>query len=85
MDENDDVQLVESISGIDGTPLTSNVMNVYIHGSIGVSSTIATSIPIASIIVLNFAIIVSNSAEVQIQQLVVIQVQAIAWKPHNWT
>jgi hypothetical protein len=48
------------------------------HGSIGVSSNVATSNLVT-------AIVVSNSTEVEMQQLVVIQVQVIAWKPHSRT
>jgi hypothetical protein len=76
MAKNDDVQLVESISGIDGTPLTLDVQDVYIHGSIGVSSNVATSNLVA-------VIVVSNSTKVEMQQLIVIQAQVIAWKPHS--
>jgi hypothetical protein len=51
------------------------------HGSIGASLTTATSNHV--VVVLNFATIALAFVEVQIQQLATIQVQAIAWKPHN--
>jgi len=35
--EDDDVHLVESIGGIDGMPLTLDVQNVHMHGSVGAS------------------------------------------------
>jgi len=57
--------LVESISGTDGTPLALNVQDVYMHGSIGVSSNVVTSNLVD-------AIVVSNSTKVEMQQLVVI-------------
>jgi len=41
---------VESIGGIDGTPLASNVQSVHMHGSVGVNL---------------IATIASNSIEVQ--------------------
>jgi hypothetical protein len=52
------------------------------HGSIGASLTTATSNHVV-VVVLNFATIALAFVEVQIQQLATIQVQAIAWKPHN--
>jgi hypothetical protein len=60
MVENDDVQLVESIGGIDGTPLTSNVQSVHMHGSIGANLIAIASNPIAII-----TTIALNSIEVQ--------------------
>jgi hypothetical protein len=39
----DDVQLVESIGGINGTPLASDVQSVHMHGFIGVSFVVTTS------------------------------------------
>jgi hypothetical protein len=48
------------------------------HGSIGVSSNVVTSNLVD-------AIVVSNSTKVEMQQLIVIQAQVIAWKPHNQT
>jgi hypothetical protein len=33
--KNDDVQLVESIGGIDGTPLTLDVQNMHMHDFVG--------------------------------------------------
>jgi hypothetical protein len=51
MAENDDVQLVESIGGIDGTPLTSDVQNVHMHGSVGANFIVIASNPIVVIVV----------------------------------
>jgi hypothetical protein len=51
------VQLVESIGGIDGTPLTLDVQSMHIHGFIGVSFIdVATS---------NYVILASNFAKVE--------------------
>jgi hypothetical protein len=63
MVENDDVQLVESIGGIDGTPLTSDVQSVRMHGFVGVSFIVVVSNPIV-VVALNFAIVVSNFPKV---------------------
>jgi len=35
MVEDDDVQLVESIGGIDGTPPALDIRNVHMHGHVG--------------------------------------------------
>jgi hypothetical protein len=72
MVENDDVQLVESIGGIDGTPPTSDVQCVHIHGFVGASFTIVASNPIVDATTSNFAIVVSDFTKVQMQQLVAI-------------
>jgi hypothetical protein len=82
MAKDDDVQLVESIGGSNGTPLESNVRSMHIHGSVGVSSTNVTSNPLV-VVISNYVNVASNSTKVEMQQLVVIQVQVIAWKPHN--
>jgi hypothetical protein len=66
MVEDDDVQLVESMGGIDGTPLASDVQSLHMHGSISVSSIATTSNHVAIIVVSNFATIVLDSVEVQI-------------------
>jgi hypothetical protein len=57
--------LVESIGGIDGTPPTSNVQNVHMHGSIGASSTTITSNHVVAI-ASNFTIVASYSIEIQL-------------------
>jgi len=72
MVENDDVQLVESIGGIDGTPPTSDLQCVHIHGFVGASFTIVASNSVVDATTSNFAIVVSNSIKVQTQQLVAI-------------
>jgi hypothetical protein len=51
------------------------------HGSFGVSSTNVTSNLV--VVISNYANVASNSTKVEMQQLVIIQMQAIAWKPHN--
>jgi hypothetical protein len=61
MAKNDDVQLVESIGGIDGTPLASNVQNMHMHGFVSASLIVIASNPIVIIDASNFAIIASNS------------------------
>jgi hypothetical protein len=63
MVENDDVQLVESIGGIDGTPLALDVQSVRMHGFVGVSYIVVASNPIV-VIALNFAIVVSDFTKV---------------------
>jgi hypothetical protein len=65
MAENDDVQLVESISGIDGTSPTSNVQNMHMHGSVGASSTITTLDHVDIAITSNYVVLVSNSTKVE--------------------
>jgi hypothetical protein len=86
MAEDDDVQLVESIGDIDGKPPASNVQSVHMHGFVGANSTTTTLNPIVVVVVAsNFLIIASDFVKVQMQQLVAIQAQAIAWKPHNRT
>jgi hypothetical protein len=45
MAENDDVQLVESISGIDGMSPALDVQSMHMHGFVGVSSTVIASYP----------------------------------------
>jgi hypothetical protein len=64
MAKDDDVQLVESISGIDGTPPTSGVQSVHMHGFVGVSTTNATSNPVVIVVVSNFATIVLDSTRI---------------------
>jgi hypothetical protein len=54
MVEEDDVQLVESIGGINGTPLASDVQSVNMHGFVGASSIITTSNPTVAAIASNF-------------------------------
>ncbi len=83
MVEDDDVKLVESIGGIDGTPPTLDVQNVHMHGSISVNFIAATSNHVDAIVLSNFATIALYFTEVQKQQLGTIQAQAIAWKPHS--
>ncbi len=65
MAKNDDVQLVECIGGIDGTPLASDVQNMHMHGSITASLIVIASNPITIIVASNFATIASNSVKVQ--------------------
>jgi hypothetical protein len=65
MVENDDVQLVESIGGIDGTPPTLDVHIVHMYGSIGVNFTVATSNHVV-VFVSNFATVALDSIEVHI-------------------
>jgi len=67
MVKDDDVQLVESIGGIDGTPPTLDVQSVHMHGSISTSSTAATSNHVDAVIVSNFGINTLDSIKVQIQ------------------
>jgi hypothetical protein len=64
MVEDDDVQLVESISGINGTPLASDVQSVHMHGSIGANSTVATSNHVTFVVISNFATIALDSTKV---------------------
>jgi len=82
MAENDDVQLVESIS--DRMSLTLDVQNMHMHGSISVSSIVIASnlvdIAIISNYVVfasNYVVFASNYIEVKMQQLATIQAQAI--------
>jgi hypothetical protein len=63
MAKNDDVQLVESIGGIDATLVVSDVKSVHVHGFVGASSTNITSNPIV-VVVSNLATIASDSAKV---------------------
>jgi microcystin-dependent protein len=72
MAEDVDVQMVESIGGIDGTPLASNVQSVHTHGFVGASSTTTTSNPIVVVVASKKFTIASNSVKVQMQWLVVI-------------
>jgi hypothetical protein len=74
MAENDDVQLVESISGIDGMSLASNVQSMHMHGSVGASSivTVSNHVDIATTsnyvaLVANYVALASNSIEVEMQ------------------
>jgi hypothetical protein len=57
MAEDDDVQLVESIGGIDGTPSTLNIQSVHIHGFVGANSTIVASNHVVHVATSNFAIV----------------------------
>jgi hypothetical protein len=66
MAKDDDVQLVESIGGIDGTPPTSDVQNVHMHGFIGASFIGATSNPIVIVVTSNFTTVVLDFVEVQV-------------------
>jgi hypothetical protein len=81
MVEEKDVCLVELIGNVDkvekicGTPPTSivhgNILDVENkHMQIAVIHSFATT---------------TNFVEVDVMQLVAIQVQAIAWKPHSWS
>jgi hypothetical protein len=89
MAENDDVQLVESISGIDGMSPTLDVQSVHMHGYVGASSIVIALdlVDIATnsnyVVASNYVAFASNSTKVEIQQLVAIQAQAIAWKSHS--
>ncbi len=58
MAENDDVQLIESIS--DGMSLTSNVNNMHMHGSVGVSYIVIASDPIDIATTSNYVFLASN-------------------------
>jgi hypothetical protein len=66
MVKKDDVHLVKSIGNvgfqgggqIDGTPLTSNVQNEYMHGSINVNFVVVAS---------NSTVVTSYSTKVEIQ------------------
>jgi hypothetical protein len=60
MDEDDDMQFVESIGGINGTPLASDVQSVHMHGYVGASSIVVVVVVVVS----NFTIVASNFAEV---------------------
>jgi len=64
MVEDDDVQLVESIGGINGTPLASDVHSVHMHGSIDVNSIVATSNHVTFVVISNFATIALDSIKV---------------------
>jgi len=84
MAENDDVQLVESISGIDGMSPTLDVQSVHMHGYVGVSSIVIALDPIDIATTSNYVVLASNhvafasnSTKVEIQQLATIQAQAI--------
>jgi len=59
------VQLVESIGGIDGTPPTSDVQSVHMHGFVGANSTIVASNLVINATPSNFDIVVSNFVKVQ--------------------
>jgi hypothetical protein len=72
MVEDDDVQLVESIAGIDGTSPASHVQSVHMHGYIGANFIVVASNPIVVVATSNFTIIVSYSIEIQMQQLTTI-------------
>ncbi len=79
MAENHDVQLVESIGGINGTSLGLDVQSVHMHGSGGaISTTITSNLVVVVVVASNFATIASNFVEVQMQRLVAIQAQSIA-------
>jgi hypothetical protein len=65
MAENDDVQLVESITGIDGTSPTSNVQNMHMHDFVGASFIVTTSNYV--VLVANYVTLASNSTEVEMQ------------------
>jgi len=58
--------LVESIGGIDGTPPTSNVQSVHMHGSINASYIVITSNPVVVVIASNFTIVALDSIEIQL-------------------
>jgi hypothetical protein len=66
MAENDDMQLVESIGGIDGTPLASDFKNVHMHGFVSACLITIASNLITIITTSNFATIFSNFAKVQV-------------------
>ncbi len=57
--------MVGSIGGINGTPPTSNVQNMHIHGYVGVSSTHVTLDPIVVFVISNYANVASNSTKVE--------------------
>ncbi len=85
MVEDDDVKLVESIGGIDGTPPTLDVQSVHMYGSIGASFIVATSNHVDVVAISNFVIVALYSIQFQKQQLATIQVQAITCKSHSGT
>jgi hypothetical protein len=74
MAKDDDVQLVESIGGIDGMPPTSNVSNMHMHGFVVVNSTIVVLNLVDIVVTSNYVIVASNFVEVEMQQLATIQV-----------
>jgi hypothetical protein len=45
--------------------------------------TIVAFDPIDIVATSNYVVVASNFVDVEMQQLVVVQAQAIAWKPHN--
>jgi hypothetical protein len=56
MAKDDDVQLVESINGIDGTPPTLDLQNVHIHGFVG----LIVWFPIYSLCLYNYQLLHLN-------------------------
>jgi hypothetical protein len=65
MIENDDVQLVESIGGIDGKPLTLDVQNMHMHNSIGASFIVVASYHVIVVTTSNYVVLASNSIKVE--------------------
>jgi hypothetical protein len=76
-----DVCLVEFIGNVDKveenceTPPTS-----IVHGNI-----LDVNNKHMQVVVIHSFAVTTNFVEVDVMQLVAIQVQAIAWKPHNWS
>jgi uncharacterized membrane protein YagU involved in acid resistance len=81
--EDDDVQLVGSIGGIDGMPLTLDVQSMHMHNFVGASFIVVVSNHVIIVVISNYVVLASNFAKVEMWQLVTIQTQAIAWKLHN--
>jgi hypothetical protein len=65
MVEDDDVQLVESIGGIDRMPLTINVQNMHMHGFVGASSIVIASDHVIVATISNYVVFASNFAKVE--------------------
>jgi hypothetical protein len=56
--------LVESISGIDGTPPALDVQSVHMHGFVGVSFIVVASNLVVIVVASNFATVASIFVEV---------------------
>ncbi len=65
MAKDNDVQLVESIGGIDGMPLTLDVQSVHMHGFVGASSIAVASNHVIVVIISNYVALASNSTKVE--------------------